>query len=259
MNSHLKRRNFLQMFLGSIFLSTQGSIESLQRHYFSTTNGDFEKLQALISDMSKPARWIFTGDSITQGAKHTLGYRSYSEIFSERIRFEMNRSRDIIINTAISGHVTVDILNDFEWRINQFNPHVVSLMIGTNDAADSRKIAVEVFEQNLLMLIQKIQNANAIPILHTPNTITCEGSGKQRSRLAQYVNTVRKVALKMNVMLVDHWKFWEVNEKRRNSEHWLADPLHPGGRGHLELAREFFRTIKICDNQSFTCIGKINF
>src|SRR6478609_7274434 len=50
---------------------------------------DLKKLQKAIADKEHPLKWVFTGDSITQGAKHTLGYRSYPEIFSERIRFEM--------------------------------------------------------------------------------------------------------------------------------------------------------------------------
>ena len=78
---------------------------------------------------------------LSQRAKHTLDYRCYPEIFSERVRFEMGRYRDIVINTAISGHTTREILADFSWRIEQFKPDVVSLMIGTNDSARARNIS----------------------------------------------------------------------------------------------------------------------
>jgi len=49
---------------------------------------DLERIHEILRD-SKPYIWVFTGDSITHGAKHTAGQRSYSEIFEERLRWEM--------------------------------------------------------------------------------------------------------------------------------------------------------------------------
>ena len=57
--------------------------------------------------------WVCTGNSITQGAKHTHGMRSFPEIFAERIRWEMHRTSDFIINTAFSGNTTEDIIKNF--------------------------------------------------------------------------------------------------------------------------------------------------
>lgn len=221
---------------------------------------DLKQIKEWIANRKKPLKWIFTGDSITQGARHTLGYRSYPEVFSEHIRFEMNRERDIVINTAISGNATQDILNDFDWRIGQFNPQIISLMIGTNDAALIRNISVTAFENNLRMLVQKFRKLKAIPILQTPNIIdTNEKSGKERLNLPRYVEKIRKVANDCNIILVDHWKYWEDNKQRVIEEKWRTDPLHPNGRGHLEMARLLFKTLSIFDNTSFTCTGVVNF
>src|SRR5690606_6142179 len=79
---------------------------------------DKELVSQLLKD-KKPLNWLFTGDSITQGAKHTHGYRSYPDIFAERIRWELGRVRDIIINTGISGNTTQTIIDDFDWRVKQ--------------------------------------------------------------------------------------------------------------------------------------------
>ena len=54
-------------------------------------------------DDAPPLRWVFTGDSITHGAVHTYGWRDYTELFSERLRYEMGRRRDMVIKTGISG------------------------------------------------------------------------------------------------------------------------------------------------------------
>ena len=48
--------------------------------------------------------WLFYGDSITQGVKHCGGSKNYSEIFSERVRYELGRKKDIVINSGISGN-----------------------------------------------------------------------------------------------------------------------------------------------------------
>lgn len=270
MKSNSQRRDFIRSVLSGMLLPgisssvLSGFLASCHSiHHLETFNSDedLKQLSKLINDKTTGLKWLFTGDSITQGAKHTYGFRSYPEIFSERVRFEMNRPRDVIINNAISGQVTQNILDDFEWSIQQFTPAVVSIMIGTNDAAISRKILIPTFENSLRMLITKFRKIHSIPILHTPNIIMTDKNpgGNERSRLPLYVDIIRKVAKEMNVLLVDHWSYWEINREKVFTEKWLADPLHPSARGQLEMARLFFRTISIWDDQSFTCSGHINF
>src|SRR5581483_4932046 len=87
----------------------------------------FAAIKAVLK-RKEPAIWLFTGDSITHGALHTLGWRSYPEHFAERVRWEMRRMRDVVINTGISGDTTNGLLADFEWRVLQFKPTVVSIM-----------------------------------------------------------------------------------------------------------------------------------
>lgn len=261
------RRQFISNTFKAVLFSTVvpnlpgGTLDAfpLSKGVIGNAEDDMKKLTRWIASKEKPLKWIFTGDSITQGAKHTLGYRSYPEIFSERIRFEMDRERDVVINTAISGNAAENILADFQWRIGQFKPQIISLMIGTNDAATVRNISVQAFRDNLRTLIKKFRNLDAIPILQTPNTIDFnEKSGMERLTLAQYVDEIREVANECGVILVDNWKYWEDNKQRIIDEKWRTDPLHPNGRGHLEIARLLFRRLSIFDNTSFTCTGTVN-
>lgn len=203
-----------------------------------------------------PVKWIFTGDSITHGAKHTHGFRSYPEIFAERIRWEMKRMRDIIINTGISGNTTQNILDDFDWRIGQFNPDVVSVMIGTNDCASTRNIGLDVFEYNLDTLISMIRGFGAIPLLQTPNIII-EGKASERKRLFEYASVMRKLAGEKKVVLIDNYKYWQNKVQHKGKEiifkKWLNDPLHPNGEGHSEIARLMFKELSIFDPDAPTC------
>ena len=218
---------------------------------------DLERITELIAQKN-PIKWIFTGDSITAGVKHTQGYRSYPEIFGERIRWEMGRARDIIVNTAISGNVTQNILDDFSWRVGQFKAEVVSLMIGTNDCA-RKEMTAEIFENKLNHLLDMIRETGAIPILHTPNVIIT-GEAPERAGLIDYVRMIQKTAEKMNIILVDNYAHWEdviKNDTKINVfKEWLNDPLHPNGAGHLEIARLLFKELSVFNPKDPTCNGK---
>lgn len=247
--------------LAPVFFTKTLSGCSSTKAIVTSKEEDLKRLQDIISNKSHPVKWIFTGDSITQGAKHTLGYRSYPEIFAERVRFEMARYRDIVINTAISGHTTREILSDFDWRVEQFKPDVVSLMIGTNDAAKSRGISIEEFGDNLEKLLKKIRSFDAIPLLQTPNIIDMgqDSSKNERAALPDFVGKMRQVADTTHTILIDHSMYWQTQKEIVFKEGWLNDPLHPNGKGHLQMARLLFKTLNIFDEHSFTCTGDVHF
>jgi acyl-CoA thioesterase-1 len=261
----MKRRIFLNNTLKSFALAgLPALLQSCATPMPATVSGaqsakdDLERIAKIIADKATPVKWLFTGDSITHGAKHTYGRRSYPEIFAERIRTEMGRGRDFIINTAISGHTSKDIRSDFDWRVKQFSPRIISLMIGTNDAATTRSISVAQYEDNMNWLIKNFRSLDAIPIIHTPNTIQYKAPGGDvRLSLPKYIDVIYKTVKSNDVILVDNWKYWKDNNTKAEAEGWFADPLHPSGKGHLELARLLFKTINIFELKSFTCTGNI--
>lgn len=216
---------------------------------------DRERIKEILGG-KKPAIWVFTGDSITAGVKHTQGYRSYPEVFGERIRYELGRSRDAIINSAISGNSSQNIIDDIDWRIRQFKPNVVSLMIGTNDCEASRKVSLVKFEENLMFLIQEIRKLGAAPILHTPNVIIAKRA-PERESLPKYVDVIRKVAHNQQTVLADQWAHWQQSIAQQSQDkifgEWLNDPLHPNGRGHQEIARLLFKELSIFNPADPTC------
>lgn len=214
---------------------------------------DMETIRGLLKK-KEPNLWLFTGDSITHGAKHTQGYRSYPEIFEERMRWELARTRDWVINTGISSQTTRLILDDFDWRVARFAPSVVSIMIGTNDCAKT-DIPVPVFEQNLGTFVEKVRALNAVPVLHTPNPIILELS-PERKTLPDYIPAIRKVAEEKKTILVDNYACWEDRHKRHLNHvyrQWLNDRLHPNYKGHQQIARLMFRTLGIFDAEQPTC------
>ena len=102
-----------------------------------------------VKDLLKSAernRWLFYGDSITHGAKHTNGSRDFSELFRERVIWELQRKEDLVLNSAYSGFSTTNLLADFEWRAAAFKPNAAFVMIGCND---SKIMDAETFEKQL--------------------------------------------------------------------------------------------------------------
>lgn len=142
-------------------------LELIARH-FKENNRDVKP------DFNGPGRpfvWVFYGDSITHGAVHTHGWRSFVEIFQERVRTDMDIYYDSFINSGDSGQDSGHLLRDwqYECQVRRHRPTVVSLMIGMNDA-DGRRTPEE-FRANLRRLVKLIRADGAIVVLQTQNTI----------------------------------------------------------------------------------------
>ena len=210
-------------------------------------------LQAKVKDLSHPLVWVLTGDSITHGAKWLGPERSYPELIQERVRWSLQRRRDLF-NSGISGERSAGLLADFDWRVLHFHPDVVSIMIGMNNAVlgpDGRKP----FESDLREMIRQVRAAGAIPILHRTNPIVLDNpEALKRADVPAYNAVIAAVAGELDVILVDHWSHWrEAKPTDEALRAWLANPIHPNGAGHRQFAIEFFRTIGFYDPTAPDC------
>ena len=203
-----------------------------------------------------PWCWLFFGDSITHGAAHTHGWRSFPEIFAERIRWEIQHRQDIVINTGISGNTSDDLLREYDWRCRHWQPQVVFLLIGMNDIVKLDNI--DLFRRNLFRLVRQVREDGAIPILQTYGTIQKKtDSAKNIKRFMErpaYNNIIRQIAEDESVILVDHDRHWrEFSADPEALAARLGEPIHPGALGHLEMAKEIFRKFDIYDAEANSC------
>jgi acyl-CoA thioesterase I len=217
--------------------------------------GDLRVLTTALADTKRPITWLFTGDSITHGAKHTGGCRSYPELFSERIRWELGfknkvRMRDVIINTGVSGHRCPDLLGDWNWRVTRFKPDVVSFNLGMNDCTAGEK-GLENYRKQLIEIVERIRAIPAIPMIHVPSPAL---KGDRAAALQAYCEVVREVAAAKKVILVDHQAhFAAVAPEAVALKKLMNDDLHPNGAGHAEMANAVFLAMGLYDPQSPTC------
>lgn len=205
-----------------------------------------------IMGSESPVKWLFYGDSITHGSLHTSGHRCYSELFSERVRYELNRPMDIVINTAFTGHTTRDLLDSFERRVSELNPDIVFIMIGMNDCNNNKGIHIEEFESNIISIVSMVTGIKAVPILQTTcPTLIGESDYKSYSSLPLYMDIIRKVALENKIPLIDHMLFWKENAELHAQ--WMSNLIHPNGIGHRALARYIYQCFGIYDEEAPSC------
>ncbi|MFN8511066.1 MAG: GDSL-type esterase/lipase family protein [Thermomicrobiales bacterium] len=211
-----------------------------------------DALRALLQ-RPEPVRWVFAGDSITHGAAHTIGWRDYTELFSERVRWELRRTRDMVIKTGISGWTVADLAADLDWNVLQFRPHCVSLMFGMNDCTRGPG-NLAAFRATYLEIIARIRDeTGAAILLHTPNWTLSAGGEARVANLPAYREAVLEVASVAQVPCLDHFAEWAAAEQTGAMDHWLAHGCHPNEYGHRAFAFALFRALEIWDATSWTC------
>ena len=210
--------------------------------------------------------WVFYGDSVTHGCSHTGGWRNFVEIFEERLRWELHRTLDTVINSGNSGHSSVNLLNDKQYRlqVRRFAPTVVPILVGSNDIVRPNAGTIEDFRSRLEKLVRRVREEDhAIPILQTYNTIKLvenptteylQGYVKRYYEFPNYNRVIRETAEKLDVILIDHSRHWETEAADPDVlDFWLGETIHPGARGHLEMAKVIFKALGMYDPDSRCC------
>ncbi|MDT0157669.1 SGNH/GDSL hydrolase family protein [Microbacterium sp. ARD32] len=210
---------------------------------------DATRLRTLLHG-DTPVTWVLTGDSITHGLVHTHGARNYVDHLHELIRGDMSRIQDVIINTAISGWRIVQLLDDFERRVATWRPHVVTLMIGTNDCSTTGALGTiepAEFAASVTDFVARVRALGAIPVLQTQPAIDVRNA-PERSRITEFAQAIRDVATAEDVILIDQFaRFAEMGAGHVNDIPWglLGDPFHPNAAGHALLALEVAGALKL--------------
>ena len=213
---------------------------------------DYAALHKLVQNTNEPMLWLFVGDSITHGACHTNGERSYTELWQEVIKWEYGTNRqgvrknDIIVNSGVSGETATGFLKEMPWRLNQFKPQVVFINFGVNDAMKIKDL--EKFKTDLAAIVKAVRRKNAIPVLQVP-TPTYDGLATRPG----YADAVREVAAQKKVLLADHAAYWkEISGSDEAKREWMNNNLHPNGAGHRIMVKVLATELGLVPTRSQT-------
>jgi lysophospholipase L1-like esterase len=182
----------------------------------------------------QPMTWVFAGDSITQGVFHTHGARSWVEHVHERLRWQLGRLHDVVINTGMSGWTAPEVSDAFDHLVGRFSPDVVSVSLGMNDALEGPR-GRPAFRHSLRQLVSRSADLGAQVVLQTPTPAGREAL-PGRTDLPAYADIVRELAADLDVILVDHAADWAANVGPAGPAEWLDDPVHPNAVGHRRMA-----------------------
>jgi hypothetical protein len=113
----------------------------------SVAAADKTAIAAKLADKTKPILWLWAGHNDNE---KTLGSaRDVPQHFAERVRWELQRRRDIVMDTRTLQ--PEDLVKNFDARVERFHPTVVVLDLNEGDNASE--------------LINKVRKIGAIPIV----------------------------------------------------------------------------------------------
>ena len=225
----------------------------------NSLNDSQKKIRELLASDEK-LTWVFYGDSITHGCRHTRGYDTIVQLFDKYMHDPngLNRPDDLIINTAVSGAIARDTLSDPHKtaRMQTYVPDVAMIMLAMNDCAASG-VTPDLFKSQLKENIEliKAQNPNVLIVLRACNVTTASGRGN----LKQYIAKVREVAEEDGYILADHAATWDAaiarqsNANQGGTGNLNSDGLHPNGTGHKVMFNDLTKAMGIFDESNTIC------
>lgn len=187
-----------------------------------------------------PMTWVATGDSITQAVQHTHGARGWVEHLHERVRWQLGRLTDVVVNTGVSAWGATDVLAAHDRLIGRFRPDVLSVSLGTNDCLAGED-GLPAFHDAMRRIVSGA-GPQAQVVLHTPALVSFSGR-ERRPSLPAYCQAVREIAKDTGALLVDHEAHWSEHHCATDPIPWLDDPAHPNAVGHLEMANHTLRAL----------------
>lgn len=180
--------------------------------------------------------WLFVGDSITHGIRHTHGQRHYVQLVEERVR--STDPETIVINAGIDGGTTATFLRSHSGVIERFCPEVLSVMFGVNDAK-AGIAGVHGYLEGLGDIVLRGVAAGATVVVHVPTPVFGAQRAGPRAHLPEYADAARSVGA--GAVIVDHPSAWNGVDETR----FMDDDIHPNGRGHELVARAMIETMRL--------------
>ena len=172
------------------------------------------------------------------GASNTERYAPFmhwADILETSLRKKYYRKFHLI-NSGYSGSNTREAKARFNWMVRDFKPDVVIITFGGNDTINrpERFIEEKEFVENLEFFIKEIRSWGGVPILQTyykPNLDDIDPV--YAKNFVKYMQTVRDIAGKNQVFLVDQYKFFEKIDRNTHLYKLLLNAMHLNEAGNI--------------------------
>jgi lysophospholipase L1-like esterase len=200
-----------------------------------------------------PLRIVTLGDSITRGVRPGVKpEETYAALVQTQLRAQGIMAE--VTNVGLGGERTDGALARLEARVIAQQPHLVTVMYGTNDSyvdpqQTASRLSREAYAANLRQIVRPLRARDIAVVLMTEPR-WAEGSRPNgigedpNHRLEAYMVACRDVAKELETPLVDHFAHWSAMAQRGTKlMDWTTDGCHPNPRGHAELAHRIVQVL----------------
>lgn len=181
-------------------------------------------------------RLVCFGDSVTLG-RGVSPNECYCSIVGKTLRME-------VINSGIGGNNTRQGVERFRKDVLSHKPTTVIIMYGLNDSyveesTAEPRIALDEYVRNITLMIQRLKFRSVKIVLATPN---CTANAWENSDLKLYVQAVRKLAKRHNLLLADIYAL--TAQMQVEGANLYSDRVHPNAMTQASIADEILKQLR---------------
>ena len=193
--------------------------------------------------------YLALGDSYTIGTGASHESRNFPSLLAAHVQ-EATRREVKVVNPAVNGFTTIDVLARELGYITDLKPDLVSVLIGVNDLVQGRR--AQQYRESLIEIYNAIAAtqlpAGRVAAISIPNWSVVPAArdygdpARVRSLTEQFNAVARQEAEARSFLWVD---LTEVSTRATGSTGWIAaDDLHPGDAQYEAWAEEIWSHLR---------------
>ena len=193
--------------------------------------------------------YLALGDSYTIGTGASHESRNFPSLLAAHVQ-EATRREVEVVNPAVNGFTTIDVLAKELGYITDLKPDLVSVLIGVNDLVQGRR--AQQYRESLIEIYDAIAAtqlpAGRVAAISIPNWSVVPAAREYgdptrvRSLTEQFNAVARQEAEARSFLWVD---LTEVSTRATGSTGWIAaDDLHPGDAQYAAWAEEIWSHLR---------------
>lgn len=188
-------------------------------------------------------RFVAFGSSNTERRIHGLHWFDWLDLGIKQTYGRVHHC----INAGLGGDTTRGLLERFDEDVALYQPHVVFITIGGNDANPSSGINDNEYHASLLELVRRIRDLHAVTVLQTYYSADVERLDPAHGEaFLRFMDIVRHTAAETGAQVIDHHQRWE-RLRKANVDHYrrlMIDPLHVNSLGNMLIGLDLIRAFK---------------
>lgn len=152
------------------------------------------------------------------------------------------------INAGLGGDTTRGLLQRFDRDVALYQPHVVFITIGGNDANPQSGIDDGEYRDNMMELERRIRALQAAPVFQTYYSADIERMDPEHGQaFLRFMDIVRGVAAETDAILIDHHRRWEPMRVQHVDDYrkLMIDPLHVNPLGNMLIGLDLLRVFQL--------------